>query len=79
MAARQSNAERLDDLQIGGYRIWQDPALFCFGIDAVLLSEFVRLPEGAKVLDLGTGNGVLLFLLAAKTKAAHLTGLETRR
>lgn len=74
--AQRSDRERLDDLQIGGYRIWQDPALFCFGIDAVLLSAFVRVPEGARVCDLGTGNGVLLFLLAAKTQAASLTGLE---
>ena len=30
---------RLDDLQ-NGYKIWQDPDLFCYGIDAVLLSHF---------------------------------------
>ena len=68
--------ERIDDLQRNGYGIIQDPSRFCFGMDAVLLSGFARVPDGANVLDLGTGNGIILILLAAKTKAAHLTGLE---
>lgn len=68
--------ERLDDLGIAGYEIIQNPEAFCFGIDAVLLSEFVKIKEGQKVLDLGTGNGILPILLAAKTGAGHITGLD---
>ena len=68
--------ERIDDLQRNNYKIIQDPDRFCFGMDAVLLSGFARVPEGAKVLDLGTGTGIIPILLKAKTKAAHLTGLE---
>ena len=68
--------ERLDDLGINGYRIIQDPGRFCFGIDAVLLSGFAKVKEGQKVLDLGTGTGILPLLLHAKTKASHLSGLE---
>ena len=30
--------ERFDELQRNGYRIIQNPAKFCFGMDAVLLS-----------------------------------------
>lgn len=68
--------ERLDDLERNGYRIIQDPARFCFGMDAVLLSGFARIKDGATVLDLGTGTGIIPILLEAKTGAAHLTGLE---
>lgn len=68
--------ERIDDLGINGYRIIQDPARFCFGIDAVLLSGFAKVKDGQKVLDLGTGTGILPILLEAKTGASHLTGLE---
>ena len=32
--------ERLDDLQIKGYKIIQNRTKFCFGMDAVLLSNF---------------------------------------
>ena len=71
--------ERIDDLQRNGYRIIQNAEKFCFGMDAVLLSGFTSLggvKEGARVLDLGTGTGIIPILLEAKTKAAHLTGLE---
>lgn len=68
--------ERIDDLQRNGYRMIQDPDRFCFGMDAVLLSGFAAVKDGARVLDLGTGTGIIPILLEAKTGAAHLTGLE---
>lgn len=68
--------ERIDDLERNGYRIIQDTKRFCFGMDAVLLSGFARVKEGAHILDLGTGTGIIPILLEAKTKAEHLTGLE---
>ncbi len=68
--------ERLDDLQCKGYQLIQKPAGFCFGIDAVLLTDFVKIKPGQNVLDLCTGSGVIPVLLAAKTLAGHLTGLE---
>ena len=67
---------RLDDLQIGGLKIYQDTDAFCFGMDAVLLSGYARIRPGENVLDIGTGNGVLPILLSAKTEAAHFTGIE---
>ncbi len=68
--------ERLDDLQRNGWQIIQNPEKFCFGMDAVLLAGFARIRAGSRVLDLGTGNGILPLLLAARTKAAELIGLE---
>lgn len=66
----------MDDLQLGGYEIIQDPSRFCFGIDAVLLSDFTQVKKAETVLDLGTGTGILPILLAAKTCGKHFTGLE---
>ena len=68
--------ERVDDLELSGLRIIQDPERFCFGMDAVLLSGFIKASEGDRCLDLGTGNGIIPILMSAKTKAAHITGLE---
>ena len=68
--------ERLDDLQIKGYKIIQHPDKFCFGMDAVLLSAFATVNEGEKALDLGTGTGILPILLEAKYSGDHYTGLE---
>ena len=71
-----NSGERLDDLQLSGYEIIQDPKRFCFGVDAVLLTDFVKVKQGERVLDLGTGTGVIPILLEAKTKGTHFTGLE---
>ena len=68
--------ERLDDLQRDGYKLIQNTKIFCFGMDAVLLSAFAKVSEGEKALDLGTGNGVIPILLKARTKGSHFTGLE---
>ena len=68
--------ERLDDLERNGYKIIQNPNKFCFGMDAVLLSGFANVKKGEKVLDMGTGTGIIPILLEAKTKGSHFTGLE---
>jgi len=68
--------ERIDDLQRNGYRIIQKKDGFCFGMDAVLLSGFAAVKEGERVIDLGTGTGIIPILLSAKTKGEHFTGLE---
>lgn len=71
--------ERLDDLQVNGYGIIQHPGKFCFGMDAVLLSNFVRVKKGEKVLDLGTGTGIIPILLTAKTEGERFVGLEIQK
>ena len=70
------DGERLDDLQRNGYKIIQNPQKFCFGMDAVLLSHFADIKKDSRVLDLGTGTGILPILLAAKTKAKCFEALE---
>ena len=76
MTTKLYPGERLDDLQLDGYEIIQNPERFCFGIDAVLLSDFIRVKKDETVLDLGTGTGILPILMAAKTSGSHFTGLE---
>ena len=71
-----NEGERLDDLQRNQLKIIQNPSWFCFGVDSVLLSGFVRVLPGETVIDLGTGNGILPLLLSAKTEGRHFTGLE---
>lgn len=68
--------ERIDDLQRNHYKIIQDTERFCFGMDAVLLSGFAKAKESDRVLDLGTGTGIIPILMEAKTNAAHFVGLE---
>jgi len=70
------SGERIDDLQRNNLKIIQNEEKFCFGMDAVLLSGFVRVKPGEKVFDMGTGTGIIPLLLSAKTEAGHLTALE---
>lgn len=69
-------AERIDDLMVDGLRIIQDTRYFAFGMDAVLLARFVRVKKGARILDLGTGTGVVPLLLSSRVKDAAIYGLE---
>lgn len=56
-----------------GFKIIQDTELFQFGIDAVLLADFAAgsVHEGDKVIDLGTGTGIIPLLLAGRWKSTE--------
>ena len=71
--------ERIDDLQRNGLKIIQKTDGFCFGMDAVLLSGFAHVKRGEKVLDMGTGTGIIPLLLSAKTRGEHFTALEIQK
>ena len=60
-----------------GFKIIQDSNRFKFGIDAILLSRFAfdQIRNNDKVIDLGTGNGIIPLMLA-KSRASSITGLE---
>ena len=60
--------ERLDDLACGGRRIIQRTDEFCFSMDAVLLAHFPRLTGRERVLDLGTGAGVIPLLIVDEVR-----------
>ena len=69
--------ERLDDLQFSGLKIFQDTEGFRFGIDSVLLTKFARdIKKGSKIVDLGTGTGVIGLLLTKKVEANEVIGIE---
>lgn len=70
--------ERVDDLQIRDYKIIQNVNGFCFGMDAVLLSDYAKVKKNAKVMDLCSGTGIVPILLEAKYKLSLVDGLEVQ-
>lgn len=68
--------EILDDLQINGYKIIQKKTGFKFGIDAVLLANFVKYKTGDTLVDLGTGTGIIPLLVLAKSSIKKIYAIE---
>lgn len=73
------NNETIDDLQYKGFMLIQKKDGFRFGIDAVLLANFADIKKEDKVLDIGTGTGIISILLAGKTEAKTIYGLEIQK
>lgn len=70
--------ERVDELHINDLVIIQDPDKFCFGIDAVLLSDFAKVNGNKEqvVFDIGTGTGIIPILMSAKTSAKKFIAID---
>lgn len=72
--------ERIDDLEYDNLKIIQNKKEFCFGMDAVLLSDFAKeIKENSRILDLGTGTGILPILLSGKTINTKIVGIEIQK
>lgn len=70
--------ERLDDLLVSDLRIIQDTNAFCFSMDAVLLAHFATLRSGDRVVDLGTGTGIIPLLLTTRMERVNVLGIEVQ-
>ena len=69
--------ERVDDLERNGYQLIQNPEVFCFGIDAILLAHFAKVSHAKqKILDIGTGTGVIPIVMHAIYGKGHFTGID---
>jgi tRNA1Val (adenine37-N6)-methyltransferase len=72
------DGETLDELRPGGLRIIQKKDGYRFSLDPVLLCGFARIESGETVCDLGTGSGIIPLLLARRTSAGRITGVEVQ-
>lgn len=68
--------ESLDDLILSGLKIIQKKAGFRFAIDAVLLAHFTSLKSKDRVIDLGTGTGIIPLLLTTRCQDLEITAID---
>jgi len=68
--------EKIEDLQCNGLKIIQNKKWFCFGMDAVLLTNYCDIKNNSKVVDLGTGTGIIPILLSGKRNYSKAYGVE---
>lgn len=80
MKIELKNNERIDDLEYKGLKIIQNKEWFCFGIDSVMLANFSRNEKKqSKILDLGTGTGIIAILLSQKIENSQITAIEIQK
>ena len=77
--APPSSAETLDTFFHKSIKVLQKKAGYRFSLDAVLLSRFIKIRKHEKVIDLGTGCGILPLLLCHDTETQSFVGVEIQK
>ena len=72
--------ERIDDLEFHNLKIIQNKSWFCFGIDAVILSDFAKnIKHNSDIIDLCSGTGIISILLSKKVFPKSITAIEIQK
>ncbi len=80
MKIKLNKDEKIEDLQFKNLKMIQNKNGFCFGIDSILLTDFAKkIKKDARVIDLGTGTGIIATLLCKKTTLKEIIGVEIQR
>jgi tRNA1Val (adenine37-N6)-methyltransferase len=58
------------------FTIIQERAAMKVGTDGVLLGAWTKVPQTGKILDIGTGTGVIALMLAQRSADTLVTGIE---
>lgn len=73
------HGERIDETGFSDLKLIQKPDEFCYGVDAVILADFAARKKAARIVDLGTGTGIVPIILSHKTTAEFIYGIEYQK
>src|SRR4030067_2797969 len=79
MNLHPSPDETLDTFFNGKLQMIKKKRGYRFSVDAILLSQFIKIHKDERVIDLGTGCGILPLLLSHTTKARSFIGVEIQK
>jgi len=74
-----NNNEKIEDLGDKGLKIIQASDSYRFSVDSILLLNFIRVKSYEKIIDLGTGSGIIPLLLFSKRKGLSIHGIEIQK
>jgi len=74
-----NNNEKIEDLEDKGLKIIQASDSYRFSVDSILLINFIKLKNYEKIVDLGTGSGIIPLLLFGKRKGLSIYGIEIQK
>ncbi len=73
-------SRRVDELGIDNLKVVQDTDYFCFGMDSILLANFVKSNSSKNVIvDLCSGSGVIPIIVNAKQKRKKVYAVELQK
>ena len=71
--------ESFDEFMDGRLKLIQSKTGYRFSVDAILLSQFVTIKRGDRVVDLGTGCGIIPLVLLLTRPVGYTIGLEIQK
>lgn len=74
-----NNNEKIENLGDKGLKIIQASDSYRFSVDSILLLNFIRLKNYEKIIDLGTGSGIIPLLLFGRRKGLSIYGVEIQK
>jgi len=70
---------RITEFLQGRIKIIQSREGYRFSVDAVLLADFIDEPVDNRIVDLGTGCGIIPIILAKERGYKNITGIEIQK
>jgi len=74
-----NNSEKIEDLGDRGLKIIQASGSYRFSVDSILLFNFIKVKNYEKIIDLGTGSGIIPLLLFGKKEGLSIYGIEIQK
>lgn len=75
----ETGAYTNDGVRRYGLHIAQPADGYRFSLDALLLADFVRTGDDARIIDLGTGCGIIPMILCRRFSGASVAGIDSNR
>ena len=79
MKISRSGLETIDRVFAGRVAVIQRRGGFRFALDSLLLARFVEIRGRERIVDLGTGNGVIALSLAVLNRGVEAAGVELQQ